>query len=241
LLFHKKLKPAVKQMGEPGAPLLKKISRMIKGWRGLVNSPEYATKKEKVEPKIEASWLGPIPANELQPLSKPLFYKTEGSNNVLKSRRRNVREDSSDEDASPRGPILYWMQRDQRVQDNWALLYAQQLAVEKQVPLGVVFCLLPSFMGATMRHYGFMLRSLRVVEQDLAGLGIQFHLLLGQPEDTLPTLAKEVDSSGVVVDFSPMRISQTWKQKVAANLPSHVPICEVTSYAIVCEVDAHNS
>ena len=30
-----------------------------------------------------------------------------------------------------KGSVLYWMQRDKRVSDNWALLYAQQLAIEK--------------------------------------------------------------------------------------------------------------
>ena len=37
------------------------------------------------------------------------------------------------------GPIVYWMSRDQRVQDNWPLLYAQELANEKKQPLLVVF------------------------------------------------------------------------------------------------------
>ena len=31
-----------------------------------------------------------------------------------------------------KGSVLYWMQRDKRVSDNWALLYAQQLAIEKK-------------------------------------------------------------------------------------------------------------
>ncbi len=30
------------------------------------------------------------------------------------------------------GPVVYWMSRDQRVTDNWALLYAQELALARQ-------------------------------------------------------------------------------------------------------------
>lgn len=30
------------------------------------------------------------------------------------------------------GPVVYWMSRDQRVHDNWALLFAQISAVEKK-------------------------------------------------------------------------------------------------------------
>ena len=35
------------------------------------------------------------------------------------------------------GGVLYWMSRDQRVQDNWALLHARQLADEHGVGLSV--------------------------------------------------------------------------------------------------------
>ena len=28
------------------------------------------------------------------------------------------------------GPVIYWMSRDQRTHDNWALLFAQQIAVQ---------------------------------------------------------------------------------------------------------------
>jgi len=49
------------------------------------------------------------------------------------------------------GPVVYWMSRDQRVRDNWTLLYAQELALSLGQPLGVVFCLTPAFFGATLR------------------------------------------------------------------------------------------
>ena len=85
---------------------------------------------------------------------------------------------------SGRGPVLYWMSRDQRVQgskkkkkkltccstfcihaDNWALIYAQKLALKRSVPLIVCFCLVPKFLDATIRQFGFMLKGLRGVEQ----------------------------------------------------------------------------
>ena len=58
-------------------------------------------------------------------------------------------------------PVIYWMSRDQRVHDNWALLFAQQLALEKKLPLAVVFNLVPHFLEATIRQYGFMLKGIR--------------------------------------------------------------------------------
>ena len=77
------------------------------------------------------------------------------------------------------GPVIYWMSRDQRVRDNWALLYAQELALSLGQPLGVVFCLAPAFLGATRRQYGFMLKGLQEVAGDLADLNLPFFLLHG--------------------------------------------------------------
>ena len=51
------------------------------------------------------------------------------------------------------------------VPDNWAFLYAQRLALKMEVPLHVCFCLVPKFLEATIRHYGFMMKGLKEVEQ----------------------------------------------------------------------------
>ena len=67
-----------------------------------------------------------------------------------------------------KGPVVYWMSRDQRVNDNWALLYAQTLAIERKAPLLVVFCLTKEFLNATERHYLFMLKGLQDVDRLLA-------------------------------------------------------------------------
>ncbi len=56
-------------------------------------------------------------------------------------------------DTAP-GPVLYWMSRDQRAADNWALLHAQGEALARGVPLVTVFCLAPVFLGGTLRQAG---------------------------------------------------------------------------------------
>ena len=38
-----------------------------------------------------------------------------------------------------KGPVVYWMSRDQRTQDNWALLFAQKEGLKQKEPLAVVF------------------------------------------------------------------------------------------------------
>eukprot|EP00112_Aurelia_sp_Birch-Aquarium-sp1_P009446 Seg2073.3 transcript_id=Seg2073.3/GoldUCD/mRNA.D3Y31 product="Deoxyribodipyrimidine photo-lyase" protein_id=Seg2073.3/GoldUCD/D3Y31 len=61
--------------------------------------------------------------------------------------------------------VLYWMFRDQRVEDNWALLWAQRMAIKQEVPLYVTFCLPSSYLDATIRQYNFMIEGLKNVEE----------------------------------------------------------------------------
>ena len=51
--------------------------------------------------------------------------------------------------------VLYWMSRDKRVDDNWALLAAQSVALNNKVPLIVCFQYLGHFPEANIRQYGF--------------------------------------------------------------------------------------
>ncbi len=127
------------------------------------------------------------------------------------------------------GPVVYWMQRDQRVQDNWALLYAQDQALKSGQPLMVVFCLVPGFLGATVRHYGFMLKGLARVEAGLKSLNIPFFIVHGEPAGTLLKFLNENKAGMVVTDFNPLRIPMDWRLDLAGkiDIPFH-------------EVDAHN-
>jgi len=127
------------------------------------------------------------------------------------------------------GPVCYWMSRDQRAQDNWALLFAQKLARQNQVPLGVVFCLTPEFLGATLRHYAFMLQGLEETAGNFARKNIPFFLLFGEPQKILPIFLKKVQAGALIMDFDPLRIKRSWQKAVLKAV-------DLTCY----EVDAHN-
>lgn len=127
------------------------------------------------------------------------------------------------------GPVIYWMSRDQRVHDNWAMIYAQKLAIEKKKPLAVVFNLVPDFLEATIRQYGFMLKGLQEVESELGRYNIPFFLLKGDPKKEIPKFIDENKASALVSDFDPLRIKRIWKKEVAKKI-------EIPFY----EVDAHN-
>jgi len=127
------------------------------------------------------------------------------------------------------GAVVYWMSRDQRAVDNWALLHAASLAGEAGAPLVVVFALAPAFPGATSRHYAFMLAGLAQTEAALRAHGIPLVVLTGEPGLTVPAFLHSVDAGVCVTDFDPLRVKRVWKAAVA-----------VTSPAALVEVDAHN-
>lgn len=130
-----------------------------------------------------------------------------------------------------RGPVIYWMSREQRVKDNWALLYAQELALERKAPLLVAFALAPQFLGATMRQYDFMLKGLACVEENLARSAIPFFLLEGNPEKEILDFSTRVNASALVSDFDPLRIKREWKTKLITRL--HISFYEVDAHNIV--------
>jgi deoxyribodipyrimidine photo-lyase len=133
------------------------------------------------------------------------------------------------EGKSSDGPIIYWMQRDQRVNDNWALIYAYEKAKENNEKLIVVFNLVTNFLSATLRQYHFMIEGLKEVENNLAKLNISFILLIGKPEEQIPKYLKSVNASLFISDQNPLKIINGWKEKIRTkiNIPFH-------------EVDAHN-
>jgi len=121
------------------------------------------------------------------------------------------------------------MRRDQRARDNWALLYAQDLALAGRRPLAVAFCLVPEFLGAARRQYMFMLAGLRETARELRDLRIPFWLLQGEPVREVPALVERTGAGALVTDFNPLHPSRRWEQGVseAVDVPVHV-------------VDAHN-
>lgn len=129
------------------------------------------------------------------------------------------------------GPVVYWMSRDQRVHDNWALLFAQQLALEKKKSLVVIFNLVPDFLEATIRQYGFMLKGLMEVESELKQYNIPFFLLLGKPEEKIPEFLKKINAAIIVSDFDSLRIKRFWKRDVAKKIS--IPFYEVDAHNIV--------
>jgi len=130
-----------------------------------------------------------------------------------------------------KGPVIYWMSRDQRAADNWALQFARQTALENKVPFLVVFCLVPDFLHAAWRQYAFMLKGLEETATELRGFNIPFYLITGLPGKIVPTFVRETGAGALVTDFDPLKIKSGWKKSVARQV--HVPFDEVDAHNIV--------
>lgn len=78
------------------------------------------------------------------------------------------------------GLVVYWMDRDMRVHDNWSLLYAIECAQKKKVSIGVVYGLIPEYEHGGARQHDFKVRALKELEQELERLNISLYVFFAK-------------------------------------------------------------
>ena len=125
--------------------------------------------------------------------------------------------------------VLYWMNRDKRVKDNWALLEAQNLAIEKKAPLIVCFQYFGKFKEANIRQYSFLIKGLLELSNDLKLLNIDFYLIQGRAKHSILKIINDNSIGALFVDYNPLK---SYKRKIH-NVVNRVSIP-------VYQVDAHN-
>ncbi|CAI0413918.1 unnamed protein product, partial [Linum tenue] len=136
--------------------------------------------------------------------------------------------------AKQMGPVVYWMFRDQRHRDNWALIHAVDQANKRNVPVAVAFNLFDQFLGAKARQLGFMLKGLRQVQVDIEEkLQIPFFLFRGEAEENVPKFLEECGASLLVTDFSPLREIRKCKEEILKRVSDSVTIHEVDAHNVV--------
>eukprot|EP00617_Octactis_speculum_P012954 CAMPEP_0185781614 /NCGR_PEP_ID=MMETSP1174-20130828/102985_1 /TAXON_ID=35687 /ORGANISM="Dictyocha speculum, Strain CCMP1381" /LENGTH=538 /DNA_ID=CAMNT_0028471663 /DNA_START=92 /DNA_END=1708 /DNA_ORIENTATION=- len=131
--------------------------------------------------------------------------------------------------------VLYWMSRDQRAEDNWALLFARETARQQNLPLVVAFNLVPRFLGATLRHFDFMLQGLAETDRALDAKGVPLYLLRGEdPAASIAAFAKQEGAAVVFTDMAPLRLPMKWAWDVAQQLDQDdIPLVQVDAHNIV--------
>ncbi|XP_023952034.1 deoxyribodipyrimidine photo-lyase [Bicyclus anynana] len=129
--------------------------------------------------------------------------------------------------------IVYWMSRDSRVQDNWAFLFAQKLALKNEVPLHVCFCLIAKYLDASVRQFHFLIKGLEKVAAECKKLNISFHLLEGSGADALPQWIIDHKIGAVVCDFNPLRVPMGWVEGAKKKFKKNIPLIQVDAHNIV--------
>jgi deoxyribodipyrimidine photo-lyase len=130
------------------------------------------------------------------------------------------------------GPILYWMNRDVRMNDNWALIFAQQWAIKEKVPLVVLYNLVPDFLCGGLRQLSFKLKALEELQKSLSGKNITFALVEGQKtEEEIINFIHKEKIGGLVTDFSPLNVSKKWLEYITKNI--QIPFYQVDAHNII--------
>lgn len=204
--------------------------------RKLDSSDKSNEAKKKVKTEQPKDEKGKTSEGSIDFLDRVKSRRTDTCASVAKfkfnKKRVRVLTDAEDFPEESDG-VVYWMARDQRVQDNWAFLYAQRLALKLEAPLYVCYCLVPKYLGATYRMYDFVLKGLKEVEKECKDLNIPFYMLHGEAKSVLPDFLKKYNIGGVVTDFNPLRENMKWVNDLKEALPSDVPLCQVDAHNIV--------
>jgi deoxyribodipyrimidine photo-lyase len=140
-----------------------------------------------------------------------------------------------------KGNVLYWMDREMRLNDNWALLTAQEIAKTNNQNLVVIYNLIPSFLGGTLRQLDFKIKSLQELEIEFKKKNIPFFVLVeekgtgkNQENETVNQILNFINKnniSAVVTDFSPLKIQMNWTKEIARKIK--IPFYEVDAHNIV--------
>lgn len=135
--------------------------------------------------------------------------------------------------------VVYYMHRDQRLQDNWAALYAQKLALTDNLPLYIVAGISvkhPKDPEATRRMIDFSLGGLQEVAEECSKLNIEFHLLQDNDKPMYQRILdfiKKANVGCVVADFSPLRQHRQQVEDLKKAM-------EKLNGPCLYQVDAHN-
>lgn len=129
--------------------------------------------------------------------------------------------------------VLYWMQASQRIKYNFASDYAIFQAQRLDLPLVVIFFVVPNYNGANSRHYSFMLENILQIKRKLELMGITFIVEVADPILRLVELSK--DASLLVLDKGYLAVQRNWYEDLFFK--TYCPVYQVEDNELI-PVDA---
>ena len=145
----------------------------------------------------------------------------------------------SEEACSKSKGVAYFMNRDQRVQDNWAFIYSQELALKHNLPLYVLAGLNinhPESPEATRRTVDFTLGGLQEVAKECSQLGIEFYFLKDHHvpiNNRILKFMQETSVHCIVTDFSPLHPQRNQIKELGDKIGNDSCLFQVDAHSVV--------
>jgi deoxyribodipyrimidine photo-lyase len=134
-----------------------------------------------------------------------------------------------------KGKVLYIMNRDMRVSDNWALIFAYEQAKKHNTELVILYTLVPSFLGGIQRQLEFKVESILDIQESLLSLNIPFNVVCDDTgKEINEKVLKFIEDNNIgllVTDFSPLKIQKFWVNDL--NKKVDVPFYIVDAHNII--------
>ena len=127
--------------------------------------------------------------------------------------------------------VLYWMQRDKRVEDNWALIASQYIALKHKVPLYVCFQYVGEYKESNIRHYEFLFKGLEQAASEFQSKNINFIILKGLVGRVIPQLIESKKIGTLIVDYSPLKFYKK-RLKIVQN-KIQIPFFQVDTHNVI--------
>lgn len=129
------------------------------------------------------------------------------------------------------GPVVYWMERDLRLTDNWAMLFAQQEALIREKPLHVLIVIDPDVLATPSLLTRFRLKGIKELQPQFEALNIQLCITSGTYLESVSKYVISVDCHLLVTDFSPLHIKKRSLKKIVQDIKC--PLIEVDAHNII--------
>lgn len=129
----------------------------------------------------------------------------------------------------PKGAVVYLMERDLRIQDNWAMVHAQDLAINHKSPI-LILCLTHIQNLHSNRQRAWKLPAIEELSTEAQRLNIGFAALDQVKPKPLQDLLRSLNPGALVVEGSPLIESRRLKDALSSL---SIPTFEIDTHNIV--------
>jgi deoxyribodipyrimidine photo-lyase len=132
--------------------------------------------------------------------------------------------------------VIYIMSRDQRIQDNFALIaaykhYKSLINDNSKIKLIIAFNIYPNVKNRVLDQYEWMIEGLKKLQKNLEILNISFLVSVGNALDNYKLLETKLKPAAIYFDFSPLK--GPIKVKKEFSEVSKVPLYVVDTHNII--------